>query len=125
VLRTLLLVTLALTVFYSMTAIVFSGCEPSYQLVFKPWPMWGWGFGGAESDCYWQSSHPGVPEPWWLNAPRLVYASMEDSGGGNLQTAYFVGWFATALLWMTWLVAVAAKQVRRVLQNRPPNFKGA
>lgn len=124
-LRTLLVIALALTTFYAMTAIVFTGCEYSYRLVLKPWPMWGWSFGGAESDCYWATEHPGVPRPWWLNAPQLVYASWEDRGGDNLRVAYLIGWFATALLWLLVLVGTLTSLARRVFQKCTATIKDA
>jgi hypothetical protein len=112
-------IALALSAFYSMTAIVFSGCEPSYNLVLKPWPMWGWSFGGSESDCYWSTSHPGEPEPWWLNAPNLAYASMEDAGGGLLSLIYTLGWLATfLLLWPLTLILGAIGAVQSTLRRR-------
>lgn len=117
-LRNLLMIALALSAFYAMTAIVYSGCEYSYGLVLKPWPMWGWVFGGSESDCYWATEHPGVPEPWWLNAPQLVYASWEDSGGDNLRVTYLIGWFATALLWLVVSAGALTSVVRRALRKR-------
>jgi hypothetical protein len=117
VLRALLWIVLALTAFYAMTGIVFT-CEYSYSLVLKPWPMWGWGF-GEESDCYWSTMHPGVPEPWWLDAPRLIYASWEDRGGDNLRVAYLIGWFATALLWLVVGVVALFNLTQRLRKASP------
>jgi hypothetical protein len=97
-----------------MTAIVYSGCEPSYSLALKPWPMWGWAFGGSEGDCYWSTTHPFESEPWWVSAPQLIYASMEDSGGGLLASTYFLGLIATLfLIWPLALVGVASGMIRR------------
>jgi hypothetical protein len=113
-------IALVLSAFYAMTAIVTSGCEPSYSLVLKPWPMWGWGFGGAERECNWAIAYPGTPEPWWLNAPQLVYASMEDANGGALSILYFLGLYFSFALWALTFAIGAIGAVRQARQPKAP-----
>jgi hypothetical protein len=116
--RTLLIVTVLATLFYSMTGLVYEEGGFNGALVIKPYPMRVVAFGGGEAGT-WARHHPGQPPPWFMQEELMIIShfSWEEGGNPAWVTAYVVGYLATLLAWVV-LAVIGAVKLIKVLMRR-------
>jgi len=120
--RIFLVVTLIATLFYSMTALVYSEGGFEGALVVKPYPMYPVVFGGGEAGT-WARHNPGQPLPWYMHEQQRVINSFSWEEGEPAQvTIYLFGALGTLLAWVVLAVVEAVRVLMFLIRRKEPNL---
>jgi hypothetical protein len=115
--RILFVITLAATLLYALTGIVYPEGDFSGTLVVKPHPMHPVEFGGGEEGT-WARHHPGQPLPWFMqNDLTRIYRFSWEEGIPAWLTAYRLGYLAAHLAWVA-LAVIGAVRLVKALARR-------
>lgn len=115
--RFVLILTVAVTLFYLLTGLVYEEGGFNGVFVVKPRPTYVVDFGGGEAGT-WARHHPGQATPWFMQTNLHVIRRFHwEEGVPMWITAYYWGYLAAALSWVC-LSAIGIFRLARLAARR-------
>jgi hypothetical protein len=106
-----------MTLFYSMTALVYFEGDFAGAVVLKPYPMYPLIFGGGEEGA-WARHHPGEPLPWFMQKDLTIISRFDwEQGAPVWVSAYEWGALATMLAWLALAFTAVLKLIKTLFER--------